>query len=58
MVRKWIILHDTETFGEKGEAESERGLNYAIREFLMANDDWMELQRYTNNNGLTILQRR
>ncbi len=57
-VSKWIILHDTETFGEKGEAESERGLNFAIREFLMANSDWFELKRYTNNNGLTILQRR
>ncbi len=56
--RKWIILHDTETFGEKGEAESERGLNYAIREFLMANDEWVEIKRYTNNNGLTILERR
>jgi hypothetical protein len=57
-VRKWIILHDTETFGEKGEASEERGLNYAIREFLLANDDWTEQVRYTNNNGLTILKRK
>lgn len=57
-VRKWIILHDTETFGEKGEADGENGLNFAIREFLLANDDWFELVRYTNNNGLTILQRK
>lgn len=57
MVKKWIILHDTETFGEKGEAGEELGLNYAIREFLMANDDWVEFSRFKNNNGLTILRR-
>lgn len=57
-VRQWIILHDTKTFGEKGEAGEELGLNYAIREFLLTNSDWMEHARYTNNNGLTILKRR
>jgi len=55
-VRKWIIMHDTETFGEKGEANEENGLNYAIREFLEANPIWSEVRRLTNNNGLTVLR--
>lgn len=57
-VRRWIILHDTETFGEKGEANEENGLNYAIREFVKLNDAWHYRDIFTNNNGLTILQRR
>ena len=46
--RKYIILHDTETFPE---------LNKAIDEFLSNNKHWNILVRYNNNNGLTILQR-
>ncbi len=57
-VLKWIILHDTETFGEKGEANEEKGLNYAIGEFLAENEEWSVVKRYTNNNGLTILERK
>ena len=57
-VKKWIILHDTETFGEKGEAGFELGLNYAIYDFLNDHDEWFELNRYTNNNGLTVLKRK
>jgi len=49
-------MHDTETFGEKGEADKENGLNYAIREFLLAYPIWSEVRRLTNNNGLTILR--
>lgn len=58
-VKRWIILHDTETFGEKGEAESERGLNYAISEFLVERaGKWKMEKHFQNNNGLTILARR
>lgn len=57
-VRKWIILHDTETFGEKGEAGSEKGLNYAIREFVHPANPWEIKEVLTNNNGLTVLQRK
>lgn len=38
--------------------EIRKGLSHAINEFLDANDDWMLLEKYTNNNGLTILCRR
>ena len=65
-VNKWIILHDTETFGEKGEnsAYSIRekkeysGLKYAVNEFLQNNaDTWRLHEHYTFCNGLTILKR-
>jgi hypothetical protein len=37
--------------------EINKGIWPAIIEFLDANKDWVLLERYTNNNGLTILQR-
>jgi|688.fasta_scaffold80751_4 hypothetical protein len=53
---KFIILHDTETFGVRGEGGSE-GLLKAIDEFLEINPIWTIHLRLKNNNGLTILQR-
>lgn len=37
--------------------EIEKGLWPAVQEFLDANKDWVLHERYTNNNGLTILRR-
>jgi hypothetical protein len=37
--------------------EITRGLWPAIEEFLQTNQDWVLHERYTNNNGLTILRR-
>jgi tetratricopeptide (TPR) repeat protein len=56
-VRKYIVLHDTTTFGERGETEGHRGLWPAIEAFL-AQGTFTLKQRYENNNGLTILERR
>ena len=56
-VKKFIALHDTTTFATKGEVEGERGLWFAVEEFLANHKEWMLRQRYTNNNGLTILER-
>ena len=64
-IKKWIAMHDTETFGEKGEISSysfrdkkERlGLKFAINEFLQNNSEWKLYEHYTYNNGLTILER-
>lgn len=55
-VNKFIILHDTETFGTIGE-NNEVGLWPAVEEFLNENPNWVLHRRYTNNNGLTILRR-
>jgi hypothetical protein len=55
-VRKYMIFHDTTTFGTKGET-SEIGLWPALEEFLELNKQWAILERYHNNNGLTILHK-
>ena len=69
-VRKYIILHDTTKYAtedeghwhgkyqdERTEGMSKRGLWTAVEEFLQANPEWSIKERYTNNNGLTVLQR-
>jgi hypothetical protein len=59
-VRKFIILHDTTSYefiGESYNGVSEKGIWPAIEEFIKDNSQWSILKRYTNNNGLTILQR-
>jgi hypothetical protein len=54
--RQYIVLHDTTTFGERGESPERRGVWPAIEEFLRLGLFQLK-QRFTNNNGLTILQR-
>jgi len=56
-VRKFIILHDTETWGNQGEAASERGLIPAYTEWLARNPAWRVKEIFHNNNGLTVLER-
>jgi len=68
MVSKYIILHDTTTYGNTGEpltsentfvgeVDLTKGLWDAVEEFLSNTDEWEVEKRYTNNNGLTILTR-
>jgi hypothetical protein len=54
-VQKYIVLHDTTTFGERGEIQGQRGLWPAVEEFL-AQGRFRLRQRFTNNNGLTVLE--
>jgi GT2 family glycosyltransferase/Flp pilus assembly protein TadD len=54
--RKYVVLHDTTTFGEQGEAAGHRGLWPAVEEFL-AQGTFRLKQRFTHNNGLTVLER-
>lgn len=56
-VRKMIILHDTQIFGDRGETEGHKGLRPAIKEFLEENPQWKIHKEYHNNNGLMILSR-
>jgi hypothetical protein len=39
------------------ESEIRRGLKPAIDEFLAAHPEWTVKEVFTNNNGLTVLQR-
>ena len=64
---KYIIMHDTTLFGDEGTPEwfnsvtqqvaTRRGLWPAIEEFLEANPEWRIKERFTHNNGLTVLER-
>lgn len=68
-VRKWICLHDTTTWGEHAESYSwqtpeimknyvngDRGIWPAVEEFI-EHGFWRIKERFTHNNGLTILER-
>lgn len=55
-VKKYIILHDTLTFGSIGETGGD-GLLRAVAEFLKANKGWVILEQFYNNNGLTVLSK-
>lgn len=46
--KKYIILHDTETF---------KLMNLAFYEFIDENKHWIIKEMFFNNNGLTILER-
>ena len=70
-VNKYIIMHDTTTFGYIGcyilgfvqDGDNLQGLIPgkgiwpAIEEFLEKNNDWKLREKFENNNGLTILER-
>lgn len=54
---KFIILHDTETFGTVG-GDGKHGLKLAIMEFLQARPrEWMVARHDRNQHGLTVLER-
>ena len=57
-VSHYILLHDTETFGPRGEDGTEPGLIGAVEDFLAKDMGWKMRDRLKNNNGLTILERR
>ena len=54
--KKYIILHDTTHFADKGETEGKEGIWRAVEEFI-DNKEWVINERLTNNSGLTILKR-
>ena len=59
-VKKYIIMHDTESekdFNLKPSGVTEGGLGKAIAEFLNSNPVWSVREVFTNNNGLTVLER-
>jgi 3-methyladenine DNA glycosylase AlkC len=70
-VKKYIVLHDTETFGYTDESvynhaselsknnSNKHGLVAAIDEFLKSEQgsNWTVKKKFTHNNGLTIIER-
>lgn len=70
-VKKYIIMHDTTTFADIGEStnyknslgipmgqKEKKGLWPAIEEFLEKNTQWYIKERFSNNNGLTVMARK
>jgi cephalosporin hydroxylase len=58
--RKYIIMHDVETFGSRGAGDDHiaDGMNLAIEPFLENHKGvWEVAERFKNNNGLLILKR-
>jgi hypothetical protein len=55
-VRRWIVLHDTQIFGEHGE-DGGPGLLPALRRFLQANPEWSVVYHTQANHGLTVISR-
>ena len=59
--KKYLIFHDTTTFGEIGETfidPNAMGIWSAIEEFMNENKHWVIQEKLENNNGLTILKRK
>ena len=56
-VRKFIIIHDTATYGEIGEDNNSPAENKAIEEFLSANPEWRFKEKVDYSNGLIILEK-
>lgn len=55
-VKRWIVLHDTVTFGDTGE-DGTRGLTAAISQFLADHREWGIVAEYRNSHGLTVMRR-
>lgn len=60
-ISKYIIFHDTVSFGNNDEFGKEagcdgQGLLLAINEFIAAHNNWYILEHFQNNNGLMILK--
>jgi SAM-dependent methyltransferase len=54
--RKFIVLHDTTSFGTRGE-DGGQGLWPAVEEFLNDHPEWVVERKVEFNNGLTTLRR-
>lgn len=52
-VNKFVVLHDTETFGEKGEKEGTRGILHGIG-LLLDTTKWIKYYDSPRNNGLVV----
>ena len=59
--RKYIAFHDTQTFGvlPEGKSPTNLGLLPALIQYMIeSNDQWKFKIHRTNNNGLTVIERR
>lgn len=55
--RRFIVLHDTTTFGDVSENNLPPGLWKAVEEWLAASPHWQLMWRHEHNNGLSCFKR-
>ena len=55
--QRYLVFHDTQTFGTTGEVAGTVGLLPAIREYLEGHSEWRIILQLANCNGLTVLER-
>jgi hypothetical protein len=55
-VRRYIVMHDTETFGTVGD-DGREGMMPAIKRFVQAQPEWRIAEHHRNSHGLTVLER-
>lgn len=53
-VRRWIVVHDTQIYGEVGE-NGRKGVLAGLRDFMRDNPRWSVYYHASHNNGLTVL---
>ena len=56
-VRRYLVFHDTETFGQEGETPGHPGIWPAIAGFMRAHPQWRLLQHFPHHHGLTVFAR-
>lgn len=56
-IRCGMNAHDQSMFSGFPLEEINKGLWFAVQDFLDSNTNWVLHERFTNNNGLTILRR-
>ena len=54
-VNKYIVMHDTETFAYNGELPGTEGIWPSVSRWLRENPNWVILNHFQHNNGLTTL---
>jgi hypothetical protein len=56
-VKKFIIIHDYETFGEKGDDGKSPGIKKAVDDFIQQRPEWVIAETHKKSNGLVVLSR-
>jgi hypothetical protein len=56
-VKKWIMMHDTETFGLVNPFDGRPGMKAAIFEFLEEHPEWEIKDHFEIGHGLTVIER-
>jgi hypothetical protein len=56
-VRKYILLHSTETFGLMNPFDGRPGMKSAIYEFMEEHPEWQIREHISSGHGMTVLER-